>query len=104
LQADWPERVLKPAGLGILNKRKPGRLAALCAGKFLGRYGGAIYGPTEPADDDQDIAHNNLHGHGLRRPRSAAIRSGSRLLSGEHGLGAPMFLIGLVSDTAEQRG
>jgi len=73
LQADCPERVLKPAGLGILSQRKPRCLAALCTGKFLGRYGGAIYGPTEPADDDQDIAHNNLHGHGLRRPRSDLV-------------------------------
>jgi len=45
LQADWPERVLQPTGLGILRQRKPGCLAALCTGKFLGRYGGAIYGP-----------------------------------------------------------
>ena len=105
LQADCPERVLKPAGLGILDQRKPGCLAALYARKFLGRHGGAIYGPAEPANDDQDIAHNNLHGHGLRRPRSAAARSGSRLLAeGKRGQGVPMSLIGLVSDMAEQRG
>ena len=103
MQADCPERVLKPAGLGILNQRKPGCLAALCTRKFLGRYGGAIYGPAEPADDDQDIAHDNLHGHGLRRPRSAAIRSGVRILA-KASTDAPMSLIGLVSDMAEQRG
>src|ERR1700676_2361593 len=46
-----------------------------------------------------------LCGHALRRSRSAAIRSGSRLLAeGEPGQGAPMFLTGLVSDLAGQRG
>jgi hypothetical protein len=103
LQADCPERVLKPAGFGITGQRKPGRLAALCTCKFLGRYGGTIYGPAEPADDDQDIAHNNLHGQGLRRPRSAAIRSGVRILA-KASTDAPMSLIGLVSDMAEQSG
>lgn len=103
MQADCPESVLKPARLGILNQRKPGCLAALYARKLLGRHGGAIYGPAEPADDDQDIAHNNLHG--LRRRRSAATRSGSRLLAeGKRGQGVQMSLIGLVSDMAEQRG
>ena len=83
MQADCPERVLKPAGLGILDQRKPGCLAALYACKFLGRHGGAIYGSAKPANDDQDIAHNNLHGHGLRRPRSAAARSGPDFLPKE---------------------
>jgi len=45
--------IFKPAGLGVLNQRKPGCLAALYARKFLGRHGGAIYGPAEPANDDQ---------------------------------------------------
>ena len=58
LQADCPERVLKPAGLGILSQRQPRCLAALCTGKFLGRYGGAIYRPAGPADDDQNMNRN----------------------------------------------
>ena len=99
LQADRPQRVLKPAGLGILNQRKPGCLAAFCTGKFLGRYGGAIDGPAEPADDDQDIAHNNLHGHAARR-----VGRDRRPIWKERGQGAPMSMIGLVSDVADQRG
>jgi len=72
-QADSPERVFKPAGLGVFNRRKPCCLAALWTAKFLGRYGRAIYGAAEPADDDQDITHNNLHGHALRRSTIAFI-------------------------------
>ena len=63
------------------SRPEPGKLrcpAALRAGKFLGRYGGAVYSPAEPADDDQDINYNSLRGHVLRWSRPAAIRSGSR--------------------------
>ena len=60
LQADCPERVLKPAGLGILNQRKPGCLAALCTGKFLGRYGGAILRPRR--------ASRRRSGHSSQQP------------------------------------
>jgi hypothetical protein len=89
LQADWPKRVFKPACLGILNQRKPCCFASLCAGNFLGRYGGAIYGPAEPAYDDQDIAHNNLHGH-IRGERSSPIE-GALACAGYSQLRDPVY-------------
>lgn len=105
MQADWPERVLKPAGLGILNQRKPGCLAALRTRKFLGRYDSTIDDPAEPADDNQDIAHNNLHVPGRRRPRFRRDPSWFPVsCRGQHSQGAAMSAIDLVSGIAGQRG
>jgi hypothetical protein len=50
MQSDLSALVRAP-GLGVLNQCLPGRVAPLCAGKFLGRNHGAI-GNTKPANDD----------------------------------------------------
>ena len=104
LQADGPERILEPASLGVLNQRKPGCLATLCTREFLGRYGGAIYRPTEPADDNQDIAHTNLHGHAQQLRVRLRCDLLLLLAKGVRGQGVPIFMIGLISCVADQCG
>jgi hypothetical protein len=49
--AKRPKRLVRAPGLGVLNQRLPGRVAALCAGKFLGRNHGAVRN-AKPTNDD----------------------------------------------------
>ena len=49
--AERSKRLVRAPGLGVLNQCLPGRVAPLCAGKFLGRNHGAV-GNTKPANDD----------------------------------------------------
>ena len=49
--AERPERLVRAPGLGVLNQCLPGRVASLCAGKFLGRNHGAVCN-AEPTNDD----------------------------------------------------
>ena len=55
LQANWPERILKSAGLRVLNQGKPRCLAALGAANSWVDTAAPFNSPAEPADDDQDI-------------------------------------------------
>ena len=58
--AEAPKRLFGPTGLSVINERQAGRIATLCARKFLGRYRGTLDGPAEPANDDQDVGHSIL--------------------------------------------
>jgi hypothetical protein len=58
LRAEGPKRLFDATGLGVINQRQSGCIATLCARKFLCRYRGALDGPAEPADDDENVGHN----------------------------------------------